>query len=218
MNNRFAQFDLEALFGIPLLCPVEKCQSQMAPLEMLAHLLMRHDPQDSMTEIGADLPNQYEVELDKLTPGRNHSVGVIAYAGTPNLELSYPVTSELQVFHHLPIILMLYVSPPFLNMEQTYIFYLVSPVASKKVSARVTLLDGSLANEKAGLRCLRNSLDSPLEANRQLMYCNTDYLIYTATDIRELSLSGKQRRIFVKIILHGEPDIFEVDTHPKLPD
>ncbi|XP_043662860.1 uncharacterized protein LOC122626607 [Drosophila teissieri] len=107
---------------------------------------------------------------------------------------------------------MLYVSPPVLNTEQAYIFYLVSPVASRLVSANVTLLDGSHAHEKHGLRCLRNSLDSPLKDSEDRLYCNTDYLLYTATDIRELCLSGKQRRIFVKIVLHGEPDLFEVDA------
>ncbi|EDV58710.1 uncharacterized protein LOC6542227 [Drosophila erecta] len=212
MNNRFAHLNLEALYGIPLLCPVTKCQSQMSPLEMLAHLLMRHSPQESMIEIGEDVPKQYEVEVDKLTPGRNHSMGVIAYGGSPKTGLSFAVTPDLQVVHHLPIILMLYVSPPVLNTEQTYIFYLVSPVASRLVSAHVTLLDGAHAHEKHGLRCLRNSLDSPLTDSEGRLYCNTDYLLYTANDIRELCLSGKQRRIFVKIVLHGEPDPLEVDA------
>ncbi|XP_016931860.3 uncharacterized protein [Drosophila suzukii] len=212
MNNRFAHLDLEALYGIPLLCPVEKCQSQMSPLEMLAHLLMRHNPQDSMTEVEADVPTQYEVELEKLTPGRNHPVGVIAYGGSPKKGRSYAVTADLQIVHHLPIILMLYVSPPMLNMEQAYIFYMVSPVASRQVNAHLSILDGSHSNETHGLRCLRNALDSPLKDGEDLVYCNMDYLLYTDIDIRELCPSGKEQRIFVKIVLHGEPDIFEVST------
>ncbi|XP_017075381.1 uncharacterized protein LOC108110720 [Drosophila eugracilis] len=218
MNNRFAQLDLEALYGIPLMCPVAKCQSQMSPLEMLTHLLMRHNPQDSMTEIGADVEKQYEVELDKLTPGRNHSVGVIAYGGNPKPGLSCAVTPDLQIVHNLPIIIMLYVSPPVLNMEQVYIFYLVSPVASRLVSAHLTLLDGCHANETFGLRCLRNSLDSPLKDSQDLLYCNMDYLLYTATDIRGLCPLGMQGKIFVKIVLHGDPDIFEVHTQQKVSD
>lgn len=144
------------------MCPVTNCQAQMSPLEMLAHLMMRHSPQDSMIEIAEDVPKQYEVDIDKLTPGRNHSIGVIAYEGAPKPGLSCAVTSDLQIVHHLPIILMLYVSPPILNTEQAYILYLVSAVPSSLVSANVTLLDGFHAHEKRGWRCLRNSLDSPL--------------------------------------------------------
>ncbi|EDV33137.2 uncharacterized protein Dana_GF21683, isoform A [Drosophila ananassae] len=212
-NNRFAHLDLEALYGIPLLCPVEKCQAQMSPLEMLTHLLMRHSPHESMMELKSDWPTQYEVELDKLTPGRNHAVGVIAYGGTPRSGRSCAVTPELQIVHHLPIILMLYVSPPAVNMEQAYIFYLVSPVASKRVSAQVSLLDNDHTHEKLGLRCLRNFLDSPLQDSESLLYCNLDYLLYTAIDIRELCRCAKDRRVFVKVVLHGEPDLFEVEDH-----
>nr|XP_016998508.2 uncharacterized protein LOC108058332 [Drosophila takahashii] len=220
MNDRFAHLDLKALYGIPLMCPVAECQSQMSPPEMLAHLLMRHDPQDSMAEIAADMPMQYEVELDTLTPGKNHSVGVIAYGGSPRVGHSRAVTPELQILHHLPIIIMLYVSPPMVNQEQVYIFHLVSPVASRRVNAHLTLLDASYAHETTGVRCIRNPLDSPVKdiESEDLIYCNTDYLIYTATDIRELCLSGMQQRIFVKIILHGEPDIFEVDTQDRPTD
>nr|ACX54923.1 MIP01511p [Drosophila melanogaster] len=212
MFQRFANLNLEALYGIPAMCPVTNCQAQMSPLEMLAHLMMRHSPQDSMIEIAEDVPKQYEVDIDKLTPGRNHSIGVIAYEGAPKPGLSCAVTSDLQIVHHLPIILMLYVSPPILNTEQAYILYLVSAVPSSLVSANVTLLDGFHAHEKRGWRCLRNSLDSPLMDSQNRLYCNTDYLLYTATDIRELCLSGEQRRIFVKIVLHGEPDPFQVDA------
>ncbi|XP_016968863.1 LOW QUALITY PROTEIN: uncharacterized protein LOC108036962 [Drosophila rhopaloa] len=218
MNNRFAHLDLETLYGIPLMCPVAKCESQMTPLEMLAHLLMRHSPQDSMTEIGDELPLEYEVELDKLTPGWNHSVGVIAYGGSPKAGLSRAVTPDLQILHHLPIILMLYVSPPVLNMDQAYIFYLVSPVSSRRVNAHVSLLDVFHNHETRGFRYLRNSQDTPAKEGDDLLYCNIDYLLYTANDIRELCLSGLQRRIFVKIILHGEPDLFEVVTQQKVPD
>ncbi|KAI8042763.1 uncharacterized protein LOC128262119 [Drosophila gunungcola] len=218
MNNRLAHLDLEALFGIPLMCPVAECESEMSPLEMLTHLLMHHKPQDSMTEIGAELPLQFEVELDKLTPGRNHVVGVIAYGGSPKTGLSRAVTPELQIVHNLPIILMLYVSLPVLNMGQVYIFYLVSPVASRRVNADISLLDGSHGHETRRFRFLRNSLDTPLNDNDEMLYCNMNFLMYTAIDIRTLCLTGSPMRIFVKIILHGEPDLFDVAAQQKVAD
>ncbi|XP_017105572.2 uncharacterized protein [Drosophila bipectinata] len=209
-DNRFAHLDLEALYGIPLTCPVEKCQAQMSPLEMLTHLLMRHRPHESMMELKSNWPTHYEVDLDKLTPGRNHAVGVIAYGGTPKSGRSCAVTPELQIVHNMPIILMLYVSPPATDMQEAYIFYLVSTVASKRVRAHVSLLDTEHTQEKIGVRCLRNFLESPLQNSESLLYCNLDYLLYSATDIGELCHCAKDRRVYVKIVIKGEPDMFEV--------
>lgn len=154
MQNAFAHLDL--FDGIPAKCPVKGCNSQRTPLELLAHLLMRHRPEDSMLEIGAGWHTVYDLDLAKLTPGCNHVVGVIAYAGSSDANRSRPIGPELQLVHHLPLILMLYVSPPSANLDQIYALYLISPVASKKVSAHVSLLNSPEGREVRGLRCLRN--------------------------------------------------------------
>ncbi|KAL7741976.1 hypothetical protein ACLKA6_012181 [Drosophila palustris] len=212
--NAFAQLDL--FDGIPAKCPVKGCSSKLTPQELLAHLLMRHRPEDSMLEIGAEWHTVYDLDLAKLTPGCNHVVGVIAYAGSSDASRSRPIGPELQLVHHLPLILMLYVSPPASNLEQIYALYLVSPVASKKVSAHVSLLNGPGGREVRGLRCLRNFLDAPLQDSEELLHGNMDYLIYTATDIWEHCTTGDICKLQFKVVLHGEPNLF--DTEDELLD
>ncbi|XP_023031813.1 uncharacterized protein LOC6642250 [Drosophila willistoni] len=206
--NVFGNLDLDVLYSKPVECPVGNCNSRMAPMELLAHLLMRHCPQESMLEINANWPTLYEIELAKLTPGRNHVIAVIAYAGPPNPSRSCPVTPELQIVHHMPMLMLLYITPPEPDVEQAYVFYLVSPTDSRSVNAHVTLIDCTFTHEMRGLRCLRNSLDAPLQNSDRLLHCNTDYLVYTAEDIQKLCEIGKKESIFSKIILYGQPDLF----------
>ncbi|EDW11558.1 uncharacterized protein LOC6576116 [Drosophila mojavensis] len=209
--NAFAHLDL--FDGIPAKCPVKGCYLKMTPQELMAHVLMRHRPEDSMLEIGADWHTVYDLDLAKLAPGCNHVVGVIAYAGSNRVSCSRPIGPELQLVNHLPILLMMYISPPAPNLEQMYVLYMISPVASRRVSAHVSLLNGPVGREVRGVRCLRNFLDPPLLDSEELLHSNMDYLIYTATDVWEHCTAGDRCKLQFKVVLQGEPNLFEAQEN-----
>lgn len=213
LQNAFTTTDL--FDSVPAKCPVKDCNLQLSPQELLVHLLMRHRPEDSMQEIGAEWHTVYDLDPVNLTPGLNHVVGVIAYAGSNNANRSRPIGPSLQLVHHLPLILMLYVSPPTETQEQMYMLYLISPVASRKVRAHVSLLNSLEGREVRGLRCLRNFLDVPLQDSEELLHGNMDYLIYTASDILKQCTPGDKCKLQFKLVLLGEPDLFEVDAEPE---
>lgn len=169
-----------------------------------------------MREISAEWHTVYDLDLVKMTPGLNHVVGVMAYAGSGNAIRSRPIGPSLQLVHHLPLILMFYISPPTEALEQMYVLYLISPVASRNVRAHVSLLNGQEGRKVRGLRCLRNFLDAPLQDSEELLHGNIDYFVYTASDIWKLCTAGENCKLQVKLVLLGEPDLFEVDTEPEV--
>lgn len=213
MQNAFTRPDL--FDSIPANCPVKDCFVQLSPQELLVHLLMRHRPEESMQEIGAEWHTVYDLDLVKMTAGLNHVVGVIAYAGSNNANRSRPIGPSLQLVHHLPLILMFYVSPPTETLEQMYVLYLISPVVSRNVRAHVSLLNCLEGREVRGMRCLRNFLDAPLQDSEELLHGNVDYLLYTASDIWELCTPGDNCKLQVKLVLLGEPDLFKFDTETE---
>ncbi|EDV94045.1 uncharacterized protein LOC6570065 [Drosophila grimshawi] len=205
-----ANYQLDYIEGIPAKCPVIGCPAQLPPQQLLAHLLMLHRPEDSMQELGDEWQNICELDLFELSPGSNHVVDAIAYAGSGKANRSRPIGQELQLLHHLPILVMLYVRPPKVNVEQQYILYLVAPVASRRVRAHVSLLSEWDGSELRGMRCLRNYLDAPLNDSEELLHCNMDYLIYKATDVWKHSTAGAMCTIQLSVVLLGEPNLFEV--------
>ncbi|XP_051858739.1 uncharacterized protein LOC127565224 isoform X2 [Drosophila albomicans] len=211
LNSKAFTKMLDLFDAIPAKCPVIDCKSLLKPQELLAHLLLCHRPEDSMVEIGAAWHTVYDVDLAKLPAGCNYVVGVIAYAGSNDAGLSRPIGPELQLVHHLPLMLMMYVNPPAEDLEQMYVLYLVSPVAARKVSARVSLLDGPEGREMRGLRCLRNFLDAPLKDSEELLHGNIDYLVYSARDVWKLCRRDERGTLYVKIVLRGEPNLFETE-------
>ncbi|XP_017854181.1 uncharacterized protein LOC108607701 [Drosophila busckii] len=206
--------NLELLDNNEAQCPVPRCQLKLKPLELLTHLLMFHRPEQSMLEVGPGWHTVYFMELAKLKPNCNHVVAVMAYAGSTDSTRSRPVGPELQLVHHLPLILMLYVSPLDEQLEQLYVLYLVSLVASSSVSARVCLLNDVNGREVRGQRCLRSCLQAPLQDSSELLHSNLDYLVYTATDVWEHCSVDESHYLKFKVTLQGEPNIFEQQQQP----
>ncbi|SPP85751.1 Hypothetical predicted protein [Drosophila guanche] len=204
-----ALLDVEQIFTTPLRCPVSYCEEALTPIEMLAHLLMSHRPGESMQEAVADWPQLFHVQMNELEAGVSHVIGALAYHGTPQAGVSTPVTPELQVVHQLPVMLVMYITPPMDNVQQVVIFYMVSPLITTNLSVavQISLLDGDQDKHGQKSQCLLSSTAN-LGAHGcgQQLFIDMDFIAYSATGIQRLIDMDPEGQLHVKVILTGEPN------------
>ncbi|XP_022220201.1 uncharacterized protein LOC111072560 isoform X2 [Drosophila obscura] len=212
-----AFLDVERIFNTPLKCPVPLCEAALTPIEMLTHLLMAHSPGESMLEAVADLPELFHVKLNELEAGISYVIGALAYQGTPKAGLSTPVTPELQVVHQLPVMLVMYVTPPVDDVEQIVIFYMVSPLITTElgVAVQISLLDGE--QDKHGQKALCQF--SPYtqmgaHGHGEQLFIHMDFILYSGTSIQKLIDMDPERQLHVKVVLTGEPNSLGLQSHP----
>ncbi|XP_034669675.1 uncharacterized protein LOC117902424 [Drosophila subobscura] len=208
-SEMLALLDVEQIFNTPLRCPVSYCGEALTPIEMLAHLLMSHRPGESMQEAVADRPQLLHVQMNELEAGVSHVIGALAYHGTPQAGVSTPVTPELQVVHQLPVMLVMYITPPLDNVQQVVIFYMVSPLVTTElgVAVQISLLDGNQDKHGQKSQCLLSSCANlGAHGYGQQLFIDMDFIAYSASGIQRLIDMDPEGQLHVKVILTGEPN------------